>query len=142
MRILGYSIGRDRALDALDDAFKQVSNPGVPGSADSVFDESFINLLKTSKDDSKSISAIVSKLKESTFTRAERYKIYKEVAKDPIVGQAIEMMADDSTQFDVDRERTVWVEGEEADKEYCDAINGILADYVEPFIDTLASYVI
>lgn len=114
---------------------------GSGGTVDyELFDSGFLESIGISKGDSRKLSEIVNKLRQDTQSRKDRYKEYKQVCKDPVVGQAVEMMADDATQFDVDRDRTVWVESK--DKDYADALNGIINDYIEPFIDTLASGVV
>ena len=52
-------------------------------------------------------ASIISELRNTTRDRKKRYESYKKAMKDPIIGQAVEMVADDSTQFDIDRERTI-----------------------------------
>lgn len=107
--------------------------------------ELIVGGMKTTQGDAEAIfGKIISELRKKTDERKELFKLYKEALRDPIIGQAVEMMADDATQFDVDRERTIWVQAKDKnkDKAYVDALNHIIESYVEPFIDTVASGVV
>ncbi len=101
-----------------------------------LYDENVLNTFSAGSDRSKAIANILQKLRETTDDRKTRFKEYDELTKDPIIGQVMEMMADDSTQFDVERERTVWIESK--DKDYEDKVNAMLKRYIEPFVDTVA----
>jgi len=110
----------------------------------SLYDDlSSIGVKKGNKDRQSygTIQQIVSDLRKATNDREQRFEEYKKAIKDPIIGQAIEMMADDATQFDVDRQRTIWVTGDKKDRKYVDALNWQIQSYIEPFIDTIASAV-
>ena len=85
-------------------------------------------------------SELVTHLRKKKSDRFERFAEYDSMAEDPILGQAMEMMGDDATQFDVERERTIWVESD--DKVFEDFINEFLQNNVEPYIDTIAYHII
>jgi hypothetical protein len=136
-------IGSYVISSAKDTVMDSILNPKEKKTIEdsySIFDESFLKTLGIDKSNKSATGSLESRLKQETNTRKQRYADYKEAAADPVIGQAIEMMADDATQFDVDREVTVWVESD--DKKYAEAINGIINDYIDPFIDTLASCII
>jgi hypothetical protein len=143
MEFFGYDIKKVRDKRIVDDIMgsgKSSGNAVLDSTMDRIFDGDFLKTIGLSKDESRRAQELVQKLRQDTNSRKDRYKEYKKACKDPVIGQAVEMMADDATQFDVDREKTVWVES--SDKEYQKAINGIIADYIEPFIDTMASGII
>jgi len=134
MGLFGYSVVKEHEL--MKDMFE--SKPEVDNY--SLFDTDVLRSIGISKDENRKLWDVITALRQQTLKRKDRYAEYKKAIKDPIIGQAIEMMADDATQFDVDREKTVWVES--SDKEYAEAINGIINDYIEPFVDTLASGIV
>lgn len=145
MEIFGLDIRSARRNQIIDNIINGDSKEtkGVQqfdSIVDSIFDGDFLKTIGLNNEEARKAQQLVHKLRQSTTTRKDRYKEYKKVGKDPVIGQAIEMMSDDATQFDVDRERTVWVES--PNKGYADAINGIIEDYIEPFIDTMASGII
>lgn len=143
MEFLGYNITRRKEKSLADAILGANSGSGSNNSVSdsfTLFDESFLQTIGLDQKDAKKLNELMSKLRMDTVKRKDRYKEYKQACKDPIIGQAVEMMADDATQFDVERERTVWVESE--DKKYADALNGIINDYIEPFIDTMAAGII
>ena len=107
---------------------------------DELFDESFWESLGVGGQVNDTISIILKALREQSDSRKKRFEEYDKAAKDSIIGSAIEMMADDATQFDVERERTVWIESK--DKKYEKKINAMLHKYVEPFIDTIAEHIL
>ena len=136
MALIEINIGKKKKQNELDELFNSKPDLGSVDTDYGIFDE--IKLESTLE--AKSVSKIVGELRKDTRDRKRRYELYKEAAQNPIIGQAIEIMADDATQFDVSREKTVWVES--PDKKYENAINGIILDYIEPFIDTVASSII
>lgn len=107
------------------------------GNDDGLFDDkNFFSALGARTERDRSVLTILNKLYERFDDRAKRFKEYRLVSKDSIVGQAIEMMGDDATQFDIERERTVWIEAK--DKNFENRINQLLQLYFEPFVDSIA----
>lgn len=111
------------------------------GNDDGIFDsKDFFGTLGARTERDRSVLTILNKLYERYDDRAKRFKEYRLIAKDSIVGQAIEMMADDATQFDIERERTVWIESK--DKQFETDVNECLQMYFEPFVDSIASAIL
>ena len=139
MNLFGYNITRrkDKIFELLDNS----NSKNIKDAVDNYYNDDFLGSIGVKKGEERSkLGNLISILRQGTTSRSERYKEYDRVAKDPVIGQAIEMMADDATQFDVDREKTIWIES--PDKDYAEAINGIIQDYIEPFIDTVASRIV
>ncbi len=75
-------------------------------------------------------------IKERAGSKKIRYAEYEDIARDPLIVQPIEMMVDDATVMDEDREMTFWVESK--DEEFAKKANAFLAKYIEPFLDNIA----
>jgi hypothetical protein len=135
MGLFGYTLIKDSDIEkeALGDRGTGQDAAHLP-----LYDDEMMALL--AKANRESVGALVSDLRQGATDRKKRFDEYRKAKKDPVIGQAVEMMADDATQFSVERESTVWVESD--DKGYADAINGILHDYLEPFVDTVASAIV
>lgn len=67
-----------------------------------------------------------SKLRELSNKRAEQYEAYDAMTKDIIISSALEMYADDASQYD-NTGRLIWCESDDAD----------LSTYVNDLLDTL-----
>jgi len=122
---------------AIFDFLRPKKNPLLPEKG--VFDSLDLEALKESLSKSN-FSQIIAKIRERQITREKRFVEYEVLANDPIIGQAIEMMSDDATQFDLDREKTVWVESE--DEAFAKEINLFLKKMVEPYIDSIAASIL
>jgi hypothetical protein len=64
-------------------------------------------------------------IKERAGSKKIRYAEYEDIARDPLIVQPIEMMVDDATVMDEDREMTFWVESK--DEEFAKKANAFLA---------------
>lgn len=67
----------------------------------------------------------ISQIKQSAKNREDLYALYDRMANDSLVGSAIELICDDATQADTERNRAVWITGKEGfdDKEMVDTLN-------------------
>ena len=152
MNKLFNNIERSKNIDKIqqpvdDTNSNNLDSPSVEKKdLENISDSEFLQLLKkkTPQGNQKqeiqnSLFKLISELREVEYDRASRFKEYNKAKKDPIIGQAIELMADDATQFDVDKEKTIWIECNQQNKKYQDFINDHIKKYVEPFIDNIAA---
>ena len=70
----------------------------------------------------------IEQLKKGDTERKEYYNDYNVMAKDSLVGSAIELIAEDATQVDKERNRVFWVVPEDgADKQMVEDLNAYLS---------------
>lgn len=65
---------------------------------------------KTEDIDASEINYMINYLQDKFETREDEYKFYDEMIKNPIIGSALELLADDMTQEDDSKGRIFWVE--------------------------------
>lgn len=109
------------------------------------FDEiSFKELKKAGKEAYKVVGKAIEQIRAESHTREERFKEYKRMAKDVIVSQAIENMADDAVQFEVEKKEkgTVWVEIPGKKGGLQKDINQMIQDYMEPLFHNICEYIL
>ena len=132
-----------------DDMSKTVMMDGVEMSVEeaaeaeemSLYDNAqFFSTLGVRAERDRTVLTLMNRLRERQDKRAKRFEEYRLVGRDSIVGQAIELMSDDATRFDVERDRTIWIESD--NKKFADHFNGLLQLYVEPFIDSIATSIL
>lgn len=80
--------------------------------------------------------SFLSAIKERASSKKLRFAEYEDIARDPLIVQPIEMMVDDATVMDEDREMSFWVESD--DTEFSKKANAFLQKYIEPFLDNIA----
>lgn len=70
----------------------------------------------------------IKQVKASAKNREDLYALFDKMAQDSLVGSAMELICDDATQSDTDRDRTVWITSVEGfhDKDMVDTLN----DYI------------
>lgn len=70
----------------------------------------------------------ITQIKQSAKNREDLYALFDRMAQDSLVGSAIELICDDATQSDSERNRAVWITEEEGfgDKKLVDTLN----DYI------------
>ena len=89
----------------------------------------------------ESMRRVLDKIRTFSMSREERFREYRKVSRDVLVSQAIENMADDAVQFDVDTRRTVWVECA-SNRTWEKRVNRFLAENFEPLVHEVAEYVL
>jgi hypothetical protein len=107
-------------------------------SMEGVMDE--INYGSLKAGEKKIVGEILNKIRTDVSDRHNRFKEYRRMSKDVILAQAIEMMADDTIQFDVERGKVLWIES--PDKKFAKKINWIIDTYIMPFIHDVAEYIL
>lgn len=130
MRLFGLDISRYKKAVITD----TIKNEEVDGE---LFDSVDMESLYSSISKNNNAAKLVQKLRERSDSKEFRFKEYEMLVQDPIINQAIELMSDDATQFDIERERSVWIESSK--KKYAEEVNDFLKKNVEPFIDSIAS---
>lgn len=78
--------------------------------------------------DLKDLMDFIEQIKSSSKNRQDLYVLFDRMASDSLVGSAIELICDDATQEDEDRNACVWITEEEGfnDKEMVDTLNDFL----------------
>ena len=75
------------------------------------------------------LKQVIGALREISRSRRQRLVEYENMGEDSLISAAIEMIAEDSTQTDLVRDTTVWVESK--DKEFEAEVNNWLKDIVQ-----------
>jgi hypothetical protein len=78
----------------------------------------------------QNIWKVINKIREINQEREDKIKDYDKMLKDSVIQSAVELMADDATQTDREKEVTVWIESDDGDK-FAEDVNEWLQDTVK-----------
>lgn len=131
--------------DYLVEKFVEMSGNYIGGREELDFEDSDLEDLFKGMSD-QNLWKLVKQIKSIKEDRDNQLKDYEEMIEDTIIQSAVELMADDATQTDRDRERSVWVEsrGEDKNEKIIEELNDWLQDKVdvEDYIWTYAYHVV
>lgn len=101
--------------DKIIERFVNTGNAGANNDLEISDDKDLEGLFKGVSD--QNIWKVINKIREVNQSREDKIDDYDKMMQDSVIQSAVELMADDATQSDREKEKTVWIEPLDEDKD-------------------------